>query len=126
MTEVQTLLPRVKELLACFNEARVAASEAADYLDHLERQRTHENVLDLARSLRQARGDLGEHVERMREAIRSVIEMGVEIKRLDPALLDFPALRDDRIVYLCWQEGESTVTHWHEVDQGFAGRQPLG
>jgi hypothetical protein len=39
--------------------------------------------------------------------------------------VDFPALRDGREVYLCWQEGEDEITHWHEIDAGFAGREEL-
>lgn len=52
-------------------------------------------------------------------------ELGVELK--DPALglLDFPSMRDGRVVYLCWRLGETEIGYWHEVDTGFAGRQPL-
>jgi hypothetical protein len=82
-------------------------------------------MLELARPLRVAREDLGEHAERMRAVIRDVIDLGVEIKHLDPALIDFPSFRDGRIVYLCWQEGEPTIAHWHDVETGFAGRRPL-
>ena len=52
-------------------------------------------------------------------------ELGVELK--DPAigLIDFPSLRDGRVVYLCWRLGETAIEYWHETDTGFAGRQPL-
>jgi uncharacterized protein DUF2203 len=45
----------------------------------------------------------------------------------DPArgLIDFPALRDGREVYLCWLDGEEEIGYWHDPDAGFAGRQPL-
>jgi hypothetical protein len=82
-------------------------------------------MLELARPLRVAREDLGEHAERMRSVVRNVLDLGVEIKHLDPALVDFPSFRDGRIVYLCWQEGEPTIAHWHDVEAGFGGRQPL-
>jgi hypothetical protein len=39
--------------------------------------------------------------------------------------LDFPALKDGREVYLCWQHGEGEIAFWHEVEAGFAGRQPI-
>ena len=32
---------------------------------------------------------------------------------------------DDRLVFLCWRLGEDRITHWHEVNAGFAGRQPI-
>lgn len=53
-------------------------------------------------------------------------EMGVELKDHTRGLIDFPSLRGDRVVYLCWQEGDGDeVRWWHEIDGGFAGRQPL-
>lgn len=44
---------------------------------------------------------------------------------LEHGLLDFPTTFEGRWVYLCWRSGEPRVTAWHEVDGGFAGRQPL-
>lgn len=53
-------------------------------------------------------------------------EMGVQLKDYDRGLIDFPSMRDGRLVLLCWQLGEGDeVEWWHEVDAGFAGRQPL-
>jgi hypothetical protein len=53
-------------------------------------------------------------------------EMGVELKDHDRGLIDFPSMRGERIVYLCWQYGDGDeVSWWHETDAGFAGRKPL-
>lgn len=53
-------------------------------------------------------------------------ETGVEVKDPTRGLIDFPSMRSDRIVYLCWQIGEGdTIGWWHETDAGFAGRKPL-
>jgi hypothetical protein len=51
--------------------------------------------------------------------------IGVEVKGIDQGLVDFPSLRDGRVVYLCWQVGEDRVEWWHELDGGFAGRRLL-
>lgn len=51
--------------------------------------------------------------------------MEVVVRDLERGLVDFPALRDGREVYLCWEEGEDEITQWHEVDAGFSGRQDL-
>jgi hypothetical protein len=52
--------------------------------------------------------------------------LGVQLKDFSRGLIDFPSLRDGRVVLLCWQldEGDS-VEWWHDVDAGFAGRTPL-
>jgi hypothetical protein len=52
-------------------------------------------------------------------------KLGIEMKGLDTGLCDFPSIRDGRVVCLCWRLGEPQVMHWHEVDAGFSGRQPL-
>ena len=61
----------------------------------------------------------------MRSALTELREMEVVLRDLDRGLVDFPALRDGREVYLCWQEGEDAVSHWHEPDASFGARQPL-
>ena len=52
--------------------------------------------------------------------------MGVQLKDFERGLIDFPSLRDGRVVLLCWQMGEGDeLEWWHDVDAGFAGRTPL-
>jgi hypothetical protein len=52
--------------------------------------------------------------------------MGVQLKDFDRGLIDFPSLREGKVVLLCWQLGEGDrVEWWHDVDAGFAGRTPL-
>ena len=57
--------------------------------------------------------------------LRELEALGVEFKGFDIGLVDFPSEMGDRRVYLCWQLGEASVAHWHEMDAGYAGRQPL-
>jgi hypothetical protein len=52
-------------------------------------------------------------------------ELGLLVKDLDEGLVDFPALRGDEEVLLCWRLGEGEVAFWHSLDEGFAGRKPL-
>jgi hypothetical protein len=53
-------------------------------------------------------------------------ELGVELKDYSRGLIDFPSLRNERVVHLCWQLGEEQeIAWWHETDGGFAGRQRL-
>jgi hypothetical protein len=40
-------------------------------------------------------------------------------------LCDFLGEREGRDVWPCWQYGEKRVEFWHELDSGFAGRQPI-
>jgi len=58
-------------------------------------------------------------------AVERVTELGCLVKDLDLGLVDFYAMMDDQPVLLCWQFGEPQVTHWHGVDEGYAGRKPI-
>ena len=64
----------------------------------------------------------GDHLEK---AVLAIRRRGVVIKDLSVGLLDFPSERDGRLVFLCWKPGEAAVGYWHDVEGGFAGRQPL-
>jgi len=52
--------------------------------------------------------------------------LGIQLKDQERGLIDFPSLRDDRVVLLCWHLGEGDrIEWWHDMEAGFAGRQPL-
>ena len=61
----------------------------------------------------------------LRTTLTELQEMEIVLRDLDRGLVDFPALRDGREVYLCWEEGEDEVAYWHDRDTGYGGRQPL-
>src|SRR4051812_22381897 len=53
-------------------------------------------------------------------------DLGIQLKDYSRGLIDFPAMRDGRVVLLCWQLGEEEkIEWWHELEAGFGGRQPL-
>ncbi len=53
-------------------------------------------------------------------------ELGIQLKDYSRGLIDFPSMRDGHVVLLCWQLGEDEqIEWWHEVEAGFAGRQPI-
>ena len=52
--------------------------------------------------------------------------LGVQLKDYERGLLDFPSMREGRVVLLCWQLGEGDrIEWWHDLETGFAGRQPI-
>ena len=63
--------------------------------------------------------------DRLDALIHNIQDAGVIIKDINTGLLDFPAIKDEREVYLCWQYGEGKIAFWHEIEDGFAGRQSI-
>jgi len=75
--------------------------------------------------LRAAREAVTRLAERINDYLLELEQVGVVFKGFEAGLVDFYALKDDRLILLCWKRGETHITHWHEVDAGFAGRQPI-
>jgi hypothetical protein len=63
--------------------------------------------------------------ERINGYLQELEAIGCQFKGFEEGLVDFYALKDDRLVFLCWKLDEAHITHWHEVDAGFAGRRPI-
>ena len=61
----------------------------------------------------------------LEEGVEEILDQGIIVRDLSLGLVDFPSLRDNRDIYLCWIGGEVRVDYWHEVNQGFSHRQPI-
>ncbi len=61
----------------------------------------------------------------LRTALSELEQMDIVLRDAERGLVDFPSLRDGREIYLCWLEEEDEIGYWHELEAGYAGRQPL-
>ena len=111
--------------------SRIVSDAMRDYWRWQEKVRRYEEVSanrkidqpnDEADQLERETAQLARDIDGYIAEIR---ELGVEMKGIDSGLVDFPSEVDGREVLLCWQLGEESVQYWHEVDAGFAGRQPV-
>jgi|SRR5215467_11227646 hypothetical protein len=79
------------------------------------------NVVQLA----QRKAEREKTLQRVRDALAEIDATGVLVKDLDIGLLDFPCVVEGQTILLCWKLGETGITHWHGVEEGFAGRKPI-
>jgi len=74
-------------------------------------------------------GDTVNASMKLRADLLSVIQefaaRGIEIKDLERGLIDFPALKNGKEIFLCWEKDEEDIQYWHDLDSGFPGREPL-
>jgi len=62
----------------------------------------------------------------LRSALIELQEMEIVLRDLERGLVDFPSMREGREVYLCWvEQEEDEIEYWHDLEAGFAGREPL-
>lgn len=72
-----------------------------------------------------ARRAVTQSADRITDYLEEIEAVGCLFKGFEAGLVDFYTLREDRLVFLCWQVEETHITHWHEVEAGYAGRQPV-
>jgi hypothetical protein len=116
--EANALLPKLREVLDDLALHRDALHEKAPHL---------EPILKSAGTNGGGRvgSEYGVEAYNLYLAIGRIQELGVILKDLDMGLLDFPHEREGRVVFLCWHPPEEQVEFWHEIETGYAGRQPL-
>ncbi|MBA3749626.1 MAG: DUF2203 domain-containing protein [Nitrosopumilus sp.] len=69
--------------------------------------------------------ELNKTISSLYKEIEELEEFGVLIKSLDEGLIDFPSVRFNEEVWLCWNIGEEKIRFWHRKNEGFIGRKPL-
>lgn len=111
------MLPQLTSLLERLRETR----------DRLTDEEAHEALSEAAPS--NGGGEpgrrVGEAFLEVRGMLETLEEAEIVVRDIDRGLIDFPAMRDGREVYLCWELGEEEVGHWHDLSSGYGGRQPL-
>ena len=113
--EANSLLAEISESLHRIQEAREVILAGAE---HIRRSAT----LDGGGQVSQEYWDA---LQEMRRHLESFAAQGILLRDTDSGLVDFPARRDGRDVFLCWRLGEERVGYWHPPETGFAGRRPL-
>ena len=126
LEEAQSLLPVVESLLKRAIDGKQSAEEVESELPELARRiyLSGGMKVDVGRVAR-LRAEMENHLQRARESIAEIDAIGVQVKDFDAGLIDFPCRVDDQVVLLCWRMGEPTIEHWHTMEDGFQGRQPL-
>jgi hypothetical protein len=126
LDEAQSMLPLVESLLNRALEGKQAAEHIDEELTALARRINHAGGMYIdVRKVSVRRSELEKSIQRVRETLSEIDEIGVQIKDLDTGLLDFPCNVDGEVVLLCWKSGEPAIEHWHTVESGFQGRQPI-
>jgi hypothetical protein len=127
LDEANALLPRVRELAESLQAraARLDALQAQLGALRAQKHRGEHPVQGESRLVQEVLGETARIGVEMRGEIEALLALGCELKDVRTGLVDFRTRRDDRTVYLCWRLGEGDIRYWHELDTGFAGRQPL-
>ncbi|MCH8274097.1 MAG: DUF2203 domain-containing protein [Armatimonadetes bacterium] len=115
--EANSLIPRLTPLL-------LRIQDAWD-LFQKQRERSHKSLRQAGSNGEPHTSDEDDALHLLEQLTADVETHGCVVKGHAQGLIDFPSIREGREVYLCWCLGEPEVQAWHELDAGFAARQPL-
>ena len=124
LDEANRLIPRLNALLTQLQKKRdeISLHEVeVDAVELVTKTDDSGNSPVLERKLAAYQSGIGEFYD----LVHQIHEMGCVLKDVDHGLIDFYTRYEDRIVYLCWRQGESEIKHWHDIGSGFSQRQPI-
>jgi len=126
LDEAQSLLPVLESLLRSAMKAKTILEEI-----DAEMQALHHRIflnggmfLEIV-PLARRKAERAKAEQRAKDALAEIDSIGVQVKDLSIGLLDFPCMVEGQVILLCWKLGEKSITHWHGVNEGFAGRKPI-
>ena len=126
LDEAQSLLPVLESLLKRAIEGRRSAQSVESDLSGLAQRIYLSGGMRInSANVARQRAEMEAHLNQARESIAEIDAIGVQVKDLDSGLLDFPCRVDDQVVLLCWRMGEPAIEHWHTIEAGIQGRQPV-
>ena len=123
--EANNLLPQITESILWFQDAVRKIVETQDSLAVLHMIGAEKDDSPEHKELVEARNRLEDLVQSYNDRHEEFQKVGCLIKDIRTGLVDFYGMKDGRLVFLCWKLGEERITHWHEINAGFPGRQPL-
>lgn len=124
--EVERLIPVLARVMERLMPAHREALDIRAALHAEQRRITLAGGGVLDRTTWQARAARLERLTAdIQAGLQEIAALGGTTKDLATGLVDFPHRRGGRTVNLCWRYGEERITHWHGLDEGYAGRKPL-
>lgn len=106
--DIASYYPAWKDLVAKYE--LIAAAARPDWGESAEQLSIKAQIDDVARKINGCLVELE--------------QVGCEFKG-EEGLVDFHGKLEGREILWCWKLGEDRITHWHELDAGFKGRQPI-
>jgi hypothetical protein len=121
------MLPVLEALLRSSIEAKQKIEEFEAELQHVQERIFLDGGTLLNVKLWARRGaERNKALRKAKDTIAEINAVGVQVKDLDMGLLDFPCkVESGEIVLLCWKLGETAITHWHGLEEGYTGRKPI-
>ncbi|HIH11990.1 TPA: DUF2203 domain-containing protein [Candidatus Woesearchaeota archaeon] len=120
LSEAEKMLPFVQRTLRELQELH----QAIQLVDDIEVELDEESDIEL-----QSVSGMKREYHKLHYLFYSKLELmeskGCIVKDLEHGLIDFRSEFEGKNIFLCWQQGEKSVQHWHSAESGFIGRKKI-
>jgi hypothetical protein len=126
LLEAESLLPQIEGLLRTLIQLKQDHEAADGELNRInQRIALSGGMIPPRKEIQQIRARREACARGLKMALEKLQEIGCELKDIEIGLIDFPTLYRGKEVYLCWKLGESAIGFWHNIEDGYRGRQPI-
>jgi len=115
--EANELIPEVKAVLDRAFDIKVKINLVKEALD-MRAKDAIERPEELVQRLEK-------FSESLKKEVAEIEKYGCMVKDMEMGLIDFYSIKDNKLIFLCWQPGEDHIKYWHPVEEGFKGRRPI-
>ena len=126
LPEANQLLPSLEPLVRRLMAKRQELRQRHQVLQEFRARASGNGGVLPGSTFAQAKTESARLAAEIQEDVQRIESWGCVVKDLDHGLVDFPAQRQGEQVFLCWRLGEPGIRYWHGLQEGFAGRKPLG
>ncbi len=124
--EANRLLPSLEPMVRRLMAKRQQLGDHQQVLEGFRAKASRDGGALPGSTFAQAKTEAARLAGEIQEGVRQIESWGCVVKDLNLGLIDFPAWRQRERVFLCWKLGEPEICYWHGLQEGFAGRKPLG
>jgi hypothetical protein len=123
LEEATALMENIRQIVRQIQADKRRADEGRVAYEQLDAAHARGNGYDMKREILATQ--IIDSMKAVQAGFNRLKEIGCEIKDIEMGLIDFPSMRDGRVINLCWMIDEERIAYWHTLDTGFASRKPL-
>src|SRR6188768_2051271 len=121
--EANRMLPLVTRIAEDIVATYAEVDRSLKAYENAKAEADHDPAADS--ELRRSDAAVSEVLDRFQGLIQEIEALGGTVKDYEQGFVDFYGDVGGEIVYLCWTRGETAISHWHRLDEGFAKRRDL-
>ena len=125
LQEASNLIPWVDMRLSELADLESNLIDARHNYTELLNRRNNNGHSSSENDIETARKNMERFIQDFQKILDLISNEGILVRHVQSGLIDFPALREGREVYLCWIRGEDQIEFWHETNVGYSDRQSL-